>query len=538
MVDFIEDSRVRNVHDDFTDESGVKIKLLESKISQLEEKLKRAALYSEETMKAKSDFLSSMSHEIRTPLNVVLGFSQWLQENTDNEEHREYLSAILMSAKSLSNLLNDILDLSIIESGKIKINNIPVKFIDLMNDISQIFQPKAKAKNLELKITTESSIPDCILIDEDRLYQIIFNLVSILIKQTSRGYIHITSYGEKITANNKINLVISIKTTGTAIQEIKTESVIEAFIKNSIEEETEQKGTGLEPAIAKGLIQKMNGTFQVNTTPNNQTNITVAFNGIKIDYNKNRLKETQKQEGPLLLAPCKIMIVDDTSYNIIVLKKLIGQKNVTFIEANNGVSALDKLKTETPDIIFMDIRMHGISGFETTKMIKQNNKLKQIPVIAYTGSAIHAENSKPDTLFDGFLQKPVFRENLETVLKQFLKHTSKPQLPTQGNNGNKVSEIPVKCLMTIPELLKKINTSLIPEWEKIKNTLLIFEVENFKNQIFSLAVEKSCNSILLQYHKKLESGLKSFDIELIKETIDDFPQFIRTIEGQYQEMIH
>ncbi len=538
MVEISKNSLIRHHNYESHDESEAKIKILENQIAQLNRKLKDAQEKATSALQIKSDFLSNISHEIRTPLNAVLGFSQWLYENTGDEQHREYLSTILMSAKGLSNLLNDILDLSKIESGKIRINNIPVHFTDMINDIKQVFYPIAKKRNIEIQFTTEPSIPDYILIDEIRLYQIIFNLVGKVIKYANTGFIHIRSYAEEAAFGDKINLIISVEITGTCIKEDEKESIFENFTKTRTEKQNLEKETGLEQAIVKGLIEKMNGTINVDSIPGKDTTITVSFNEVKIDYNKNIQKETRRKDCTLLLEPCKIMIVDDINYNILVLKKLIGSKNVTFIEANDGINALAKLETEKPDLIFMDIRMPGVNGFDTTKMIKQNKKLMDIPVVAFTGSTIDDENSKIHSIFNGFLQKPVFKENLETVLKQFLKHTYKPLPHIQKKEQQKTSKISEKCLKNTPQLLKEINEYLMPEWKKIKNTLIIFEIENFKNQIYTLATEKSCNSILLQYYNELESGLKSFDIEMIKETIDDFPQFIRTIEGQYQKMIH
>jgi CheY-like chemotaxis protein len=230
------------------------------------------------------------------------------------------------------------------------------------------------------------------------------------------------------------------------------------------------------------------------------------------------------------------MIVDDISYNILVLKQLINSEDSTFIEANDGTDALAKLKTEKPDLIFMDIRMPGINGFDVTEIIRQDKELKGIPVIAFTGSTLKDHNSRISNLFDGLLQKPVFKKDLEAVLKHFLKYsyvTEEPEIKPTTALQQKIS---ADCLDVLPEVLEKTRNDFQHQWEELKDSLIFFEIESFNEALKKMAEHYGCN-LITAYCRELAYGLKSIDIELIKRKMTEFPQLIENLEFHNQKMI-
>jgi CheY-like chemotaxis protein len=223
------------------------------------------------------------------------------------------------------------------------------------------------------------------------------------------------------------------------------------------------------------------------------------------------------------------MIVDDISYNILVLKQLISSEDITYIEAKDGTDALAKLKTEKPDLIFMDIRMPGINGFDATELIKQDKELKNIPVIAFTGSTLKDHNSRINNLFDGFLQKPVFKKDLEAVLKRFLKfsYVTEPEIKPAAELQQEISD---DCLKALPKVLEELRNYFRQKWEELKDSLVIFEIESFNDELKKMAANNSCN-LILNYCEELEKGIESFDIELIKRKLDEFPKLIKEMES-------
>jgi signal transduction histidine kinase/CheY-like chemotaxis protein len=513
------------------------IELLQAELSQVKEELQQATSNAENALRVKSEFLANVSHEIRTPLNAILGFSQWLHENTPDRQHREYLTTILHSARNLLNLLNDILDLSKIESGKINIDIHPMNYQEVINDIKLVFQQKVEEKGLSMKITTDSTVPDFIFMDELRFYQIIFNLVSNAIKFTSNGHIHISAHAKKTEKTDEVNLVILVEDTGIGIKESHQKSIFENFKQQNGKDNKDFEGTGLGLAIVKGLLKKLNGTISIKSKPGKGSVFTLTFFHVKVNFDEITRVETFRVGAKMKLAPCIIMIVDDISYNILVLKQLINSEDTLFIEAKDGTDALAKLKTEKPDIIFMDIRMPGINGFDATELIKQDKELKNIPVIAFTGSTLKDHNSRINNLFDGFLQKPVFKKDLEAVLKRFLKFSYAEEDSEIKPVEEIHQEISAGCLKALPKVLEESRNYFWQKWEELKNSLVIFEIKSFNDELKKMASGYSCNPIL-NYCEELEKGIESIDIELIKRKLDEFPKLIENMESQYQKMIH
>ncbi|QGY45683.1 PAS domain S-box protein [Maribellus comscasis] len=479
--------------------------------------------------KSKSEFLANVSHEIRTPLNAILGFSQWLFEDTKIEQHKEYLSTILTSGKNLLNLINDILDLSKIESGKMDIELQPMNYHEIINDIKMVFHQKVEQKGLSFKISTDASVPEFIYMDELRFYQIIFNLISNAIKFTSKGFVHVSAFAMRTSAKDEVNLNIVIEDTGIGIEEDQQKNIFDSFTQQSGQNNRDFEGTGLGLAIVSGLLKKLNGTISLKSAPKKGTVFTLTFNSVKIDNSEHDESENVEYKPNATLDPCKIMIVDDINYNIVVLKKLINSKNATYIEAQNGAEALAKLNNEKPDIIFMDIRMPGMSGYDVTEVIKNDEKLLKIPVIAFTASTIKQKNDRIDQLFDGYLQKPVFKKEVDSILFKHLSYSNTVPILPEKSNEDEIKEPLTDFEKALPEVILEIENNHFPFWQNIKDNLIIYEIEEFNRKLSEMAFQKSCKPVS-KYCDELNIGLQTFDIEIIKKKLDEFPQLIKKLK--------
>ena len=490
-----------------------------------EKQLRIAKTRAEEASKSKSEFLANVSHEIRTPLNAILGLSQWLAENTTIKQHQDYLNTILMSGKNLLTLLNDILDLSKIEAGKMEIELNPMSYHEIISDIKMVFQQKADQKGLSFQISTDPSVPEYILMDELRFYQVIFNLVSNAIKFTSKGFINIAAYAANTGLPDTVKLIIIIEDTGIGIEEDQQLRIFESFTQQSGQSNREYGGTGLGLAIVKGLLNKLNGSISFISKPGKGTVFTLTFNNVKVIQLESRNQDEPDEKLIRKLDPCTIMIIDDISYNILVLRKLIESENIRFIEAADGTEALLKLSNEKPDIIFMDIRMPGMNGYELTEYIRNNEKLSEIPVIAFTASVARHPNDKIDQLFNGFLQKPVFKRDVEAVLHKFLKFSYVYSESDNEKLSEIDSEITPEKILILPEIIFEIEDKFQQKWERIRNSLVIYEIEEFKTQLSELAFHYSCK-VIAQYCTELNLGLQSFDIDVIERKINEFPDLV------------
>lgn len=477
----------------------------------------------EEASRMKSEFLANVSHEVRTPLNAILGFSQWLLDNTSETLHKSYLRTILKSGKGLLDVINDILDISRIESDSIKMEFHIMSYKDVMSDINTVFGKKAQEKGLNFEITTEASVPGFIVMDEIRFYQIIFNLVNNAIKFTEKGFVQVSSVATKTSIEDEVNLMITIEDSGIGIEQKQQSKIFESFTQYSGRKNRSHEGTGLGLAIANGLLKKLNGSIKLTSQPGKGSIFRLTFFNVKIGKNIEITEQAKEQDVKFKLKPCSIMIVDDIDYNIKAFKTHINSKEVKYLEAKDGNTALAILQIERPDIIFMDLRMPGMDGFELTKIIKGDDNLKHIPVIAFSASTIKTRKELIPELFDDYLIKPVFKKNLDPILLKYIPHSIEQKDNTVVEENAVDSKISNESSQKIDHIVSVLENEFQPKWEQVKDNLIIYEIEAFKKELSDFAFKESCSPLTL-FCDELDLGLHTFDIELIGSKIAEFPK--------------
>jgi PAS domain S-box-containing protein len=499
-----------------------------TELKENEKLLKIAKVKAEEASRAKSEFIANVSHEIRTPMNAILGFSEWLHDNVTNELHKSYLHTVMSSGRNLLTLINDILDLSKIESGKLTLQIEPTKVALVIQEIQQVFSQKLEEKNLTFNLTIDKSVPIYIFMDTVRFYQILFNIIGNGIKFTSKGYIHVSVWAEPCNVENAIDLMVRIEDTGIGINEDQQEHIFNAFTQQSGQSNRHYEGTGLGLSIVNGLLKRLNAEVKLKSNPGEGSTFTLKFNEVKIAEVEEAKDGAELKPHKDVLNAGKILIVDDVDFNIKVLKRIIDSDKVTFLEAQDGQQALCILETEHPDIIFMDIMMPGISGYTTTELIKKQDRLKDIPVVAFTASTMNDDTDKINSLFDAFLQKPALRKDVYAVLTKFL--SNKFDSVDITNQEVQVTEISEECRKNFPLILKTLKNEFLDHWIKIKDDLIIFEIEEFYDKLNNFSKEKDCR-LLNQYCLQLSVGIQSLDIEKIKKKISEFPELIEKLNS-------
>ncbi|MFA9388902.1 MAG: PAS domain S-box protein [Prolixibacteraceae bacterium] len=513
------------------DESGKAVRMIGTNWDITEQKkteaiLQKARQDAESANKAKSEFLANVSHEIRTPMNAIIGFSEILLDKITDFKLKEHLKTILSSGRTLLSLINDILDLSKIEAGRLEVEYEAMHYTSLVKDIEQLFLPKIQQKGLSFEIINHPDVPDYIYMDEIRFHQILFNLVGNAIKFTQKGFIRVETNVKPDQDDNKITLVIEIEDTGIGIPNDQLESIFEAFTQQSGQSNRQFEGTGLGLAITKRLIEKMNGEISVQSRVGRGSIFTILFKSIEIAHLKDVTERSMdKIENKINFLPAKILIVDDIDFNIQVVENMLDFAEFKFISANSGEKALELLEFERPDIIFMDIRMHGMSGISTTEIIKQNEALKHIPVIAFTASALQNQMDLINGLFNGYVGKPISKKALINTLKEHLKYTIGKAI--EQEKSNKISDliISTECSNKIPELLVILERDYLDEWKEISGNLIIFEIEDFCIRLKELNTQFQCN-ILEIYVNKLSESIQTFDVELIEKNVNEFEELI------------
>ncbi len=492
-----------------------------------EKELQIAKSKAEEASMAKSEFLANVSHEIRTPMNAILGFSEWLYDNTQNKLHRRYLHTILNSGKNLLVLINDILDLSKIESGKMNIRMEPMQIQLVLNEIELVLKQKIESKNLAFSVVIDPNAPEYIYMDEIRFYQILFNLISNAVKYTTKGFVRVLVKTVQAESDNSLNLEIRVEDTGIGIQENQQELIFSAFTQQSGQSNRNYEGTGLGLTIVKGLLNKLNADVQLNSEIGKGSVFTVTFYNIEIADQTKEIDINHDYSSYQLTEPCKILIVDDVDFNINVLKRIIYSDKIVFLEAKSGRQALEILQTEEPDLIFMDIWMPDLNGYDTTKLIRNNKKLKKIPIVAFSASTMNNEIETLSNSFDAFLHKPILKKDVMEIMLKLLPHK---YVTVTAEITDKKDEVEIgEKTENLKAIISVLENDFIPIWNNIKNDLIIFEIEEFEQKLSSFSKNYSCN-ILNQFCLELKHEIQAFDIELINNKINNFPNLISRIK--------
>ncbi|MFP4289496.1 MAG: PAS domain S-box protein [Bacteroidales bacterium] len=377
---------------------------------------------------AKSEFLANISHEIRTPMNSILGFSEVMMNTTTDSKQNNYLKAILDSGKTLLSLINDILDLSKIEAGKIEISPEPVDVRVIVNEIKQLFDQKTEEKNIEFKLQIDDDLPHSIIFDEIRLRQVLLNLTGNAIKFTEEGFVGICIRVLQ-KKDNCVDFEIVVADSGIGISPKEQHTIFESFTQTSGQDAKKYGGTGLGLAISKRLIELMHGNLRLDSKPGKGSEFIIQFTNAK--YSDEMLEQDQLylwNEDIIDFEHAKILVVDDVPHNRQLVMTYLDNYDLEIFEVENGQMAVESSRIYQPDLIFMDIRMPGMNGYEATQIIKNDAQTSHIPVVALTASTMHSELDKINNIFDGYLRKPIQKKSLVNEMTRFLKFSKTEHL--------------------------------------------------------------------------------------------------------------
>jgi PAS domain S-box-containing protein len=384
--------------------------------------LKKAKLEAEKANKAKSLFLANVSHELRTPLNGILGFTDIIISKENDVEKREMLEIIKTSGNTLLNIINDLLDLSKIESGKLIINQIPFNFEKTINKLYSLYMLISKKSNIAFNINL-NNIPSIIISDQLRIEQIIINLLNNAFKFTSQGQVDLNI--SLVNTDTDTRLLINITDTGIGIDENSLKKIFNIF--EQADETITKKfgGSGLGLAIVNNIVNLMEGKISVKSTVGKGTTFNLEI-PVKIPNDEILKQQKQKNdsfENINITSNYNILLVEDNKINQELIKQYLNKiSNLNLILSDTAEEAIDIIKNKNIDLFLIDIQLPGIDGFNLTRIIRNelNIAFKPIIIISAYGTNQYKEKAFEFGVNE-YLVKPILKENLIDVISKYLK---------------------------------------------------------------------------------------------------------------------
>lgn len=475
--------------------------------------------------RAKSEFLANMSHEIRTPMNVVIGFSDLLSKSVKEEKQRSQVESIRSSGKNLLKIINDILDLSKVEAGKIEIIPVPVDLQNLVREIENMFLQKVDEKGILFSVEYASVMHKMILLDEVRIRQILFNLIGNAIKFTDKGHVILSL---DIQTNHKENknfdIIFQIEDTGIGIPIDQQELIFEPFSQQK-GQSSKYGGTGLGLPITKKLIEKMGGTITLESEVGVGSNITVVIPNISISNIE--IEDTENLFDPSIVKfnKAKILLVDDKKLNRKLIKDILEHSELDIFEAENGEEAVRLAIENQPDLILMDLRMPVMDGYEATEILKQTKSTKSIPIIAISASTRKViSGNRTKKIFNEFIMKPLDASDLLDKMKKYLKYTTEDKITIIDNQDVNIT-LSEEELNNLPELITILENKFVPICDSVIKSQMIDQIEEFGKDLVKLANEINIQ-FLKDYANKVCILADNFEIDKLLKTLERFPKII------------
>jgi signal transduction histidine kinase/CheY-like chemotaxis protein len=495
----------------------------------LEEKL-----HAEQAVREKSAFLASMSHEIRSPMNAILGFSELLEPEGLTPKQSQYVRAIRDSGAALLHLINDILDLSKLEAGKLELHPDPTDMRDSCEFLRTVFGQQALMKSLQLQFELSPNLPRALLLDRLRLRQVLVNLLSNAIKFTERGCIKTRISWERGEDSRSGALSIAVEDTGIGIPADKLEDVFKPFVQVDTLRTVEREGTGIGLTIVKRVTELMGGSLTVESTVGKGTVFHLRF--AKVPVSRLLPVGDHAEPGGAVdfndFAPATLLVVDDNQANRALMAGIFEKTHHRVLFASNGREALAHLERSRPDIALLDIRMPVMDGRMTLAEIRKQASLASLPVIAVTASSKGDEETELQRQFSGYIRKPFSRHTLFLALAQFLQPATRVNALKPQSLAETVKDLPIPSSEQAAhwqELVLELRRQETAAWPGLRDSLAVNETRAFAHNLFLLGQEARCGP-LVTYAAALTTLADAYAIGEMEGQLDAFPKLVESIE--------
>lgn len=499
--------------------------------------------------KAKEQFLANISHEIRTPINGIAGMATLLSQSQKPDEQETYLSAIRNSAENLKVIINDLLDLSAIASGKLKFEKIPFNLTDLLPTLLNTFTYQAKEKHLELTHTVDKELNTLLLGDPVRLNQILINLISNAMKFTHSGSIHIACSCDRIQKNTTW-VKFEVADTGVGIPKEKLDTIFESFSQADASVTRKYGGTGLGLTIARQLVELQNGKITVKSEENVGSTFTALIPYGKPKDTPRRQSSTEEKNVGALSYSLDVLLVEDNDINRLYAKSVLKNWNCRTETAENGLVAIEKLKTASFDVILMDVQMPVMDGFETTKAIRMMPEPhRNIPIVALTANATRTDVERCLAAgMNDYLPKPFAPDDLYRKLFEELKiapsrpvrqqRSALPDASTfynldylkrvSGNNEEFIREMIQTFVSSLPQTTEGMTEAVsVKDWDRLSRL-----AHQVKPSFTLMGLDRLRDKVaLIEEYSKTRT-----DLHTLPQKVAEFMQFCQSAVDELRQV--
>ncbi len=485
----------------------------------------------------KSRFLANMSHEIRTPMNAIIGFTDLLSGMIKEPRARQYVNSIQSSGRALLELINDILDLSRVEAGKLNLRPEPSDVREIVEGVAVMLKKQAEDKGISLETKIVGPQPPVVEIDALRLRQVILNVVMNAVKFTNKGGVKIYLKSHiSTTVLGTCDLEIKVTDTGVGIPRSDQARIFSPFEQVTSQSRSGAQGTGLGLSITRKLVDLMDGDITVESETGKGTTFIISLPGVSMSQKVEEPKSDRVGEFNHL-RPATILIVDDNPTNRELIAGYLHGSHHQLLFAQDGMEALELARNAKPDVILMDIRMPRMDGKWARQILREDDRTSSIPVIAQTASSMPEESIKLRQMFDGYLRKPFSQRQLYQELEPVIGHaTMRFAVPRRVEP--EIEDMPTSVMEALDAHTSAVWPGLAPRlkvWAdgdigRFLDTFPMLEIASFARNLQVEAARHDCPP-LNRYASALVASAEGFELDQVERLLREFSALAQRVTG-------